>query len=209
MSERYAVVFAGLIDGPVPGIELLPPPRGGDVDVLLGRDRPPVAIGIVDGPVFHRTAVQAKEVLRALDHGVAVFGSSGVGALRAVECEPYGMVGVGRVFAEYRDGRIDGDDEVAGPEPLVNMRFALAAAIDAGVTTADHARRFLKIAAALHFPQRTTAAVLGALAAEVGAGDCAALARFLAEGAPDTMRDDAVALLDAIRRAVAGDRPGS
>ena len=45
--------------------------------------------------------------------GTQVFGAASMGALRAAELAPFGMIGVGAIFAAYRDGRLTGDDEVA------------------------------------------------------------------------------------------------
>ncbi len=68
---------------------------------------------LVDGYYFTVPAVTHKELLYALDAGARVIGAASLGALRAVELEPFGMTGVGEVFARYRSGEIDGDDEVA------------------------------------------------------------------------------------------------
>jgi hypothetical protein len=209
MSGARAVVFLGpSVDSAVArgrfDAEFRPAAGYGDIDALLAEEQPPEVIGIVDGVLAPSRSVQPKEVIRALDRGIAVFGSSGVGALRAVECGRYGMIGVGRIFEEFQAGRIDADDEVvrAGEplsEPLVNMRFAVAAAVAAGATTARTAKRFVDIAKALHFPQRTIASVMRGLAAEVDPASCATLHQFLTLEAPDTARDDAIALLDAIQ----------
>jgi hypothetical protein len=184
-------------------VEFLPPVRRGDIDRLLARPAPPPAIGIVDGAFFQSLSISPKEVLRALDAGVAVYGSSSMGALRAVECAPYGMVGVGLIYQEYQSGRLIADDEVAITfdeetgrplaEPLVNMRFALAAAVEAGVADEALAERFLALAKRRYFPERTVALVLRDLGEEAEA-----LRRFLAGPAPDTKRDDALLLLEAI-----------
>jgi hypothetical protein len=186
--------------------EFRPPAGYGDIDALLADEQPPTAIGVIDGVVAPIRSVQPKEVIRALDRGTAVFGSSGAGALRAVECGPYGMVGVGRIFDEFQSGRIDADDEIARAdrppgESLVNMRFAVAAAVSAGAATAGTAARFVKIAKAMYFPRRTVAEVMRHLAAEVGPAECADLHQFLTLEAPDTARDDALALLDAMATA--------
>ncbi|GIF62157.1 hypothetical protein Ais01nite_01920 [Asanoa ishikariensis] len=189
-------------------IEFLPPVRRGDIDALLARDAPPPAIGIIDGAFFQSLSVSPKEVLRAIDVGVRLYGSSSIGALRAVECAPYGMVGVGRIYEEYQSGRINADDEVAITyddetgralsEPLVNLRFAVAAAQAAGVVEVPLAEHFLLLAKRRYFPERTVALILQDLAAEVGEAPCAPLRQFLAHGAPDTKRDDGLRLLDLI-----------
>jgi hypothetical protein len=81
--------------------------------VLAALADHPEVIVLVDGYYFTVPAVTHKELLYALDAGVRVIGAASLGALRAVELEPFGMRGVGEVFARYRSGEIDGDDEVA------------------------------------------------------------------------------------------------
>ena len=70
----------------------LPPVTAGDVH-RLWRLRPR-AIGIIDGFFEHAPAVWHKEILWIMEQGVHVFGSAGMGALRAVELEMFGMRGV-------------------------------------------------------------------------------------------------------------------
>jgi hypothetical protein len=216
MTEVRAVVFVGpslhgASVGNRPGIEFRPPVKRGDLDALIADEPRPVAIGLVDGAFFHSMAISPKEVLRAIERGMSVFGSSSIGALRAVECAPFGMVGVGRVYQEFASGRLDADDEVAMvyepeslrplSEPLVNLRFAISDAVSSGVLTAALAERFLDVAQRLYFPQRSVPAVL-ALLPEAGAEERAAIRRFFTESAPDVKRDDALALLDAIDAAL-------
>ena len=82
----------------------LPPIKRGD----LARLGPEIEkVGIIDGEFFQSLAVSTMEILPLLDRGVQVFGASSMGALRAVECEAYGMVGVGEIFAWFRDGLVD------------------------------------------------------------------------------------------------------
>ncbi|WP_197093370.1 TfuA-like protein [Nonomuraea sp. SBT364] len=60
-----------------------------------------------------RLSLRQKEILHLPANGVTVIGCSSLGALRAAELHPQGMTGSGQVFAMYRDGVADGDDEVA------------------------------------------------------------------------------------------------
>lgn len=67
-------------------------------DLLRLAPRP----GIVDGS-FHQTrAVRHKEILALIDAGVTVLGAASMGALRAAELDTYGMIGVGRVYDDFR-----------------------------------------------------------------------------------------------------------
>jgi hypothetical protein len=212
-----AAVFAGPslaapgaapLDVPEP-IELLPPVKRGDIARLLDSADPPTHLGIIDGEFLQGLMVSPKEVLRAMDvSGVRVYGSSSVGALRAAELAGYGMVGIGSVFELYRSGAIDGDDEVAVTydqttggalcEPMVNLRVAIAAAVDGGVITRESADEALRIAKALYFPDRTHARLIKELAGRGRDEDADRLAAFLRDEAPSAKRDDAAALLAAM-----------
>ena len=70
-------------------------------------------IGIVDGCFEHNRAVWHKEILYALSKGVVVAGAASMGALRAAECAPFGMIGIGQIFEGYMTGELIDDSEVA------------------------------------------------------------------------------------------------
>jgi hypothetical protein len=120
--QRFdAVVFAGP-SLPVrnfslsPLFSLRPPVRRGDITQL--RLQPSCAVGIIDGDFFQNLALSPKEILPLLTTGVTVYGSSSIGALRAVELHSRGMIGVGTVYRLFRRGYLDADDEVAVPGRL-------------------------------------------------------------------------------------------
>lgn len=190
----------------VPGAEFRPPIRRGDLVKLV--DDPPAITAIVDGLLFHNFAISPKEVLLLLRAGAPVYGSSSIGALRAVELEPFGMRGIGRVFRMYRSGRIDADDEVAmaysadGCEALsdamVNIRHGLSLAQAAGVISGEEARALARVAKRLYFPERTWERVLVETRRYIPVTTSAALATFLRAERPDVKRDDAIELLRTI-----------
>lgn len=138
------VVFVGpSLAGEIPAstdtLTFLPPAQQGDVigAAFDGVER----IVLIDGYFGQHLSVWHKEILEALRRGVDVIGAASMGALRALECEAYGMRGVGRVFAMFKRGLIANDDEVAlahaGAEhgwvnlskPLVNVRMTIAWAV--------------------------------------------------------------------------------
>ncbi|MCS0634994.1 TfuA domain-containing protein [Streptomyces sp. LP05-1] len=99
-----------------------------------------------------------------------MIGAASIGALRAVELAPFGMLGVGRVHAAYARGEITGDDEVAvgqAPDgdyealtwPLVNLRHVLELAREAGVLDGEWMGGLLTALRAVYYPQRTWSAV--------------------------------------------------
>ena len=125
------------------------------------------------------------------------------------------------VGALFRDGRLEDDDEVAvihGPaelgypslsEAMVNIRRTLADAAQEGVVPAATARRLEAIAKALPYRERGYGRVLRLAAAEgVPEEDLADFRRWLPSGRFDQKREDALELLQTMRRwAAAGARP--
>jgi hypothetical protein len=185
-----------------PGAVFMPPITRGALEPFLRR--PPRAVGIVDGEFYQRLAISPKEILPLLDAGVPVFGSSSMGALRAVELEPHGMVGIGTIFEQFRSGALDADDEVAMTfcpetlrplsEPLVNMRVALAAALAQRVLTGKEAGTLIEAMQRVYFPDRTVHLLHATADALLGAGRSDAL-RAWWPNAPNAKAADAVALL--------------
>lgn len=140
----------------------LPPIRRGDLAKVADSTR---AVGIIDGEFFQSLAVSPKEVLKTISRGIRVYGAASMGALRAAETCDLGMIGVGKIFAMFRDGVLDADDEVAvayDPEsyrtlsdPLVNLRCALEAAVADGAIGNALAKELLQAMQSRYFPLRS------------------------------------------------------
>jgi TfuA protein len=186
---------------------VLPPIKRGDLDRAV-RQRPRI-VGIIDGEFFQSLAVSPKEILPLLDSGVKVYGSSSMGALRAVELCKYGMIGVGRVFRLFRSGVLDADDEVAlaySPstyeplsEPLVNTRYALRAAVNRGILRRNDAAELICRLKRVYFPERTTELMLSIARELWGAETSTRLRQFVSTEAPNVKQQDARLLLAKIR----------
>jgi TfuA protein len=178
--------------------EYLPPIRRGDLARLPEEVQ---FVGIIDGEFFQSLAVSPKEVVALLRRGVTVCGASSMGALRAAETHKLGTIGVGQVFAMFRDGLLDADDEVAltyDPEtfrklsePLVNLRCAVAMAATDGMISCEERDDLLAQMKSLYFPERSYRA-LEMLCPRL-------TAYFTSIPRPDPKRDDAIALLNVIR----------
>lgn len=185
-----------------------PPAQRGDLirAVEEGAD----VIGLVDGFTHLVPAVTHKEILFALSRGVQTYGAASLGALRAAELAEYGMIGVGRIFEEYRAGKMT-SDEVAlchGPmelgycpvsEAIVNVRATIAAAVAAGLLP-NSADALLTIARDMHFAARTwTQVLMSAGRQHLPANELDSFRAWLPRGRADPKRLDAIALLEAIR----------
>jgi hypothetical protein len=95
------------------------PAQMGDVERAVAEGA--TAIGLIDGHYQQVGAVWHKEILLALSAGVAVYGAASMGALRAAECEPFGMVPIGSIARRYCSGALYDDADVAltnGPAEL-------------------------------------------------------------------------------------------
>lgn len=197
------------------------PPAGfGDVyRAASGRPRPR-AICLIDGVFQSVPSVRHKEILWAMAEGIHVFGGASLGALRAAELHSFGMVGVGRIFADYRDGRLQDDDEVAvdhGPpefghrplsEPMVNVRATLAAAETAGLLTAATAAGLLSLSKEIFYKRRSYGSVLQlALQCGYATAEIEALRTWLPDGRVDQKRRDAEETLRAVGEFLASEPP--
>ncbi|MFE5199030.1 TfuA-like protein [Streptomyces sp. NPDC056601] len=152
----------------IPSCHLYPPAQHGDFFRHEFSDGDVVVL--IDGLYHAKAPIRHKEILETLSSGAIVIGSASMGALRAAELHEFGMIGVGRIFEQFRDGTIEADDEVAvlhspGPEwevlsdALVNMRFALQLAQQAAIVSSSEGEALLEHARSLHYARRSWRAV--------------------------------------------------
>lgn len=147
-------------------VTYLPPASRGDVARASARYD---ALLIVDGVFHHDLAPTPREVHDALA-SARVFGASSMGALRAVECAPYGAVPLGIVARWYLHEIIDGDDEVAvlvDPQtqqaltvPSVSVRFVAALALRRGVLKPPEAAQWVRRSRDVFYMDRSWDAIL-------------------------------------------------
>lgn len=143
----------------------LPPARHGDLLSAVHTYRPRV-IALVDGEFSQALSVWHKEILYALEEGIQVYGAASMGALRAAETEPFGMVGIGEIFTMFRDEILLDDDEVAlqySPAsdgyrnlsmPMVNIRATLEHAFEEGRIKLRELEFTVKLAKSMFFRNR-------------------------------------------------------
>jgi hypothetical protein len=140
-----------------------PPAKKGDLLKLI-----PTAVkfvGLIDGYFlqdYPPTPIEVYNLLRKKD--VLVFGSSSLGALRAVELKRFGMIGIGKIFNLFLKGVIDSDDEVAvtftgyreyQSDALIDIRYNLFLAQKKQIIDKNTKRNILRIAKKTYFPYRT------------------------------------------------------
>jgi hypothetical protein len=210
-----AVIFAGPSLPPAhrppdPRLDWRPPVRQGEL--YRAAFEGPAIIGVVDGYFEVTPTVWHKEILWAMAQGIHVYGSASIGALRAAELHPFGMVGIGRIYEAFRDGILEDDDEVAvlhGPEELgypavteamVNIRATLGAAVQQGVIEASLAATLTDISKTLFYKERIWDTILQ-VAANLDSTPMPhdELRGWLRAGQFDRKRADALEMLGAIQ----------
>ena len=187
----------------------LPPIRRGDLPRVIADGVQ--AIGIVDGEFGQSLAVSVMEICAGLKQGIHIWGAASMGALRAVECQSVGMLGVGWIFEKYAAGFLKADDEVAllfDPRsyrattiPLVNVRWALQTAIEEGVVSGSSEGALLKLARAVRYTDRTYEGLLEAVSGSPFNMEMRTLVEFMKKDPlhSDRKRLDALLLLEAMR----------
>jgi hypothetical protein len=198
--------------GILPGAVFHPPAAQGDLLSAVDQDGAEI-LGLIDGTFHQSLSVWHNEICYLLSRGITVYGASSMGALRAVETERFGTIGIGCIYRWYRDGIITGDDEVAlvhGDEhsdfrpvsvPLVNIRASVARAVSARLLDKLYADQLSNIAQSLYYPERRVPLILqickdsGFPSEQLQAAELA-----LTTGYVDLKRDDAREMLSTLAR---------
>jgi hypothetical protein len=189
----------------------LPPAKQSDLLSAVTTYSPDI-IGLIDGVFLSLPSVWHKEILYALEQGVAVYGASSMGALRAAETEAFGMIGVGEIYQMYARGELLDDDEVVmvhGPEdteyrrlsePMVNVRATFHRAKNEGIINKNLCEQLTAIAKSIYFPERTFSAIFRkAATAGILPDILEKMAHFAKENYVDIKRQDAISLLETLR----------
>lgn len=186
--------------------DYFPPARRGDIYRIMASGVKTIVL--VDG-LFHNTpSVWPREILYALEEGIQVIGAASMGALRAAELHPFGMQGHGTVFEWYRDGVVEGDDEVAVnhasaefgfrplSEALVNIRCTLNRAVAEGVLAGDQALQLLGYARDSFYPERSYQKPLSSpVVSRWSERDQAAIHDYLLHKAANLKAEDTIGVL--------------
>jgi hypothetical protein len=189
----------------LPSATILPPVAVGDLLRLAKRGVKRIAI--IDGYFERMAAVWHKEILLALERGIEVWGAASMGALRAAELAPFGMLGVGTIYRAYVRGELVADDEVAVAhlpaeqgyrsisDALVNLRHGIARA----PMLAERTRtRLIELARARFYRERSWSQLIAdARVARLPKREIDALAGW---PKPDRKADDARLLLRRLAR---------
>ena len=144
-------------------------PPAAQADILSDVVRfSPTHIILIDGTFRDNLSVWHKEIVYTLQYQSvqAIYGAASMGALRAVETDYLGMIGLGRIYEWYRDGVTEDDSEVAVSYAEHNGFFHLNSVplvdIRAGVDELDEAlkavgQQFLEAMREVPYAERSRA----------------------------------------------------
>ncbi|MBX4967908.1 TfuA-like protein [Rhizobium binae] len=168
----------------------------------------PAAIVLIDGVFGQLPAVRHQEILWAMSRGVRIYGAASIGALRAAELTPEGMIGHGLIYRWYRRHPLADDADVTVPmapaalgsralgDALVDIRLTLKKAERAGVIERRLRCDLETLARGLHFSERSFSRLLTVAENNHGpAGQLQALKSWLKTGITSGKRTDAVNFL--------------
>jgi hypothetical protein len=191
-----------------PELHFFPPAKAGDLlDVVAQGYR---KIGLIDGVFEASPSVWHKEILFALSKGIAVFGAASMGALRAAECDAFGMIGLGKIYQSYREGSRVSDADVAvlhapaelGYQPLTlaqaDAEYALTDMIRKRRLSNDEAQHLLNISKEIYFKNRTWPSIIDS--AELKNNSKDSLLEIVAENFTSQKTADVQLLLEAISK---------
>ena len=224
-TDALPVVFAGPtiskedVDSILPAICLPPAAQGDVIKAVLQFD--PSVILIIDGTFQNEPAIRHKEILWALDRGIAVCGAASMGALRAAELWKFGMRGFGLIYRWYRRFALLPDDAVAvlhAPSDLgsVALSHALVDILQTikfahrrGAIANDIAAMLCKSARQLNFRERTLERVAAAVSADIPEIDVENLTGTLLNSWTAQKAKDARVALHALRSHAISDLRGN
>ncbi|MGB9979120.1 TfuA-related McrA-glycine thioamidation protein [Methanobacterium sp.] len=185
-----------------------PPIQRGDIAAAL-HDNPDI-IGIIDGVFHQQPAVSHREILDALKKGITIVGGASMGALRASELDDFGMIGIGYVYNQYKNGFIESDDDVAiviNPvnlkqlsDSLVSIDYNFKRMLDKGIISEEELDLLFRAAKSIFYPKRTYDLVFKT--ANINENKIKEIKRFLDEEGIDIKRKDAINVIKYIKNMI-------
>ncbi|HEV8405798.1 MAG TPA: TfuA-like protein [Nitrososphaera sp.] len=189
-----------------------PPAKKGDF-LQLAADPDVRMIGFVDGVFlqdYPPTPIEVYQLVRK--EGVLLAGAASLGALRAVELEKFGMVGIGRIFQLYKSGKVNADDEVAvtfvpegdytlQSEAMIDIRYNLYLSHKKGIISEKAKRTLIRVAKRTYFPHRNYAHIVDEVRARYPAlsSEIDFFASYIASNRKSLKEMDAIMLVEYLK----------
>lgn len=192
-----------------PLADFRPPARKGDLQKLAREDVQ--FVGFIDGVFLQDYPPTPIEVYSLLQKkNLTLVGAASLGALRAVELEKFGMMGIGKIFELYKKGILDSDDEVAvtfseqdyklQSEALIDIRYTLYHACKDGIIDRDTKQLLVKTAKNIYFPHRNYDELLEKVNGTVENQVFERLRKYLETHKRSLKEEDAIRLIEFIKQ---------
>ncbi len=187
-------------------IEYRPPAKKGDLLKINSNSN--TLVCLIDGVFLQDYPPTPMEVYTLMQRGVKVFGAASIGALRAVELERLGMVGIGRIFRLYRNGILEDDDEVAvtfsddytlASEAMIDIRYTLYHAYKSSVISRESRRILTRIAKGIYFPHRSYDLILEKAKGIINDEQLSMLREYIKYNRWSLKEEDSIELLNYVR----------
>lgn len=213
LNKKNIIIFTGPSLNHDEAMDILdadycPPIQRGDITAALNGN--PDIIGIIDGVFHQQPAVSHREILDALKKGVTVVGGASMGALRASELDDFGMIGIGYVYDQYKNGFIESDDDVAiviNPinleqlsDSLVSMEYNFKMMLHKGLISESEFKKLVETAKSIFYPKRTYDMVFKNV--DINKAKIKELKKFLDEHGIDIKRQDAIDVVKYIKNMI-------
>jgi len=177
--------------------DIAPPIRRGDLESNGGYE----VYVILDGEFSQSLSVSPKEILQVLDRGKVVIGAASMGALRAAEMAPCGMIGVGWIYERFAAAAVRREDDVAlayspldgAPcsVPMVNIEYWTETLEAKGHLSRKERAVAVRAARRVFFADRTKARLMSALEQALGRDRLDSLLDLTGGEIPDIKAADA------------------
>jgi hypothetical protein len=182
-----------------------------------------IYVGLIDGLFLQDYPPTPIEVYQLLaNKKFRVVGGASLGALRAMELEKFGMIGVGKIFELFKDGTTDADDEVAvtfypsqekqstekqdneiQSEAMIDIRFNLFVAYKKNIISERTKRLTARIAKSTYFPYRYYSNIIEKTRAKFPnlSGELSSLSSYLESHRQSLKEYDAIKIIKYIKEA--------
>ncbi len=199
----------------LPDADYRPPAKKGDF-LRLAASADIKMVGFVDGVFLQDYPPTPIEVYQlARKEGIILAGAASLGALRAVELEKFGMIGIGRIFNLYKNNKINADDEVAvtfsdgdfrlQSEAMIDIRYNLFLACKKGVISKKAKVALSRVAKSIYFPHRNYADIIDlAKKQHPDLQDIDAFKDYIQTSRKSLKEMDAISLLEFFKARLAG-----
>ena len=199
-----------ILDGS--NIEYRPPARKGDL-LKINSNRnnsndSNTLVCLIDGVFLQDYPPTPMEVYTIMQRGVRVLGAASIGALRAVELERLGMVGIGRIFRLYRNGILEDDDEVAvtfsddytlASEAMIDIRYTLYHAYKSSIISRESKSILTRIAKNIYFPHRSYDLILEKAKGIIDDEQLSMLREYIKYNRRSLKEEDSIELLNYVK----------